>query len=90
MTVVALQKLARWIAMDGALGRRSFLESCAGIVAGGMTMQGSSAFAQPANAAAHFFPGFRRQTVQTSGATIMGVATLARGQRGARLGHPGC
>ena len=50
MTVAALQKLARWIAKDGALGRRSFLESCAGIVAGGMTMQGSSAFAQPANA----------------------------------------
>ena len=70
MTVVALQKLARWIAKDGALGRRSFLESCAGAIAGGVIMQTSSASAQSPSGSQNFFPGFRRQTVQTSGATI--------------------
>jgi haloacetate dehalogenase len=53
------------------IGRRSFLESCLGVIAGGMAVQGAPALAQPATASPmNFFPGFRREKVQTSGAAI--------------------
>lgn len=55
-------------ARDG-MGRRSFFESCAGVLAGAMvTTQTAPALAQ--TAPVNFFPGFRRQAIQTSGATI--------------------
>ena len=61
MTVLAQHLLSPGVARENALGGRSFLESCLGVIAGGMAAQG---------APARFFPGFRRQTVQTSGTTI--------------------
>ena len=71
MTVLAPHLLTRWVAKENALGRRSFLESCLGVIAGGMAAPGAPALAQPATTSpVSFFPGFRRQTVQTSGTTI--------------------
>jgi haloacetate dehalogenase len=71
MTVLAPHLLTRWVAKENALGRRSFLESCLGVIAGGMAAQGAPALAQPATTTpVSFFPGFQRQTVQTSGTTI--------------------
>ena len=71
MTVLAPRLLARWVARENTLGRRSFLESCLGVIAGGMAAQGAPALAQPvATSPVNFFPGFRRQTLQTSGTTI--------------------
>jgi haloacetate dehalogenase len=62
--------LARWVESENAMSRRPFLESCAGIVAGAIAAQGSPAFAQNSTANRDFYPGFRRETVQTSGTTI--------------------
>lgn len=70
MTALDPKTLSHWFTQEGTLGRRSFLESCLGVIAGGMAMQSSPTLAQPAAVSANFFPGFRRQTVQTSGATI--------------------
>jgi haloacetate dehalogenase len=48
-----------------------FLESCLGLIVGGMTMQDGSVLAQALQTSPiEFFPGFRRQTIQTSGTTI--------------------
>ena len=53
------------------IGRRPFLESCVRVLAGAMAAQPSLALAQTAPpGAANFFPGFRRQRVETSGAKI--------------------
>ena len=54
-----------------ALGRRSFLEALA-VIASGTTAQAAPAFAQPVETTSpvNFFPGFRRETIQTSGTTI--------------------
>jgi pimeloyl-ACP methyl ester carboxylesterase len=71
MTVLAQHLLTPWVAKKNALRRRSFLESCLGVIAGGMAAQGAPALAQPATTSpVSFFPGFQRQTVQTSGTTI--------------------
>ncbi|MEA2990593.1 MAG: haloacetate dehalogenase, partial [Alphaproteobacteria bacterium] len=51
------------------LGRRSFLGASVGAVAGGLAAQPLPLRAQPASGR-DFFPGFRRQTVETSGTTI--------------------
>lgn len=53
---------------EDAIGRRPFLESCVGVFAAAMVTQSSPAMAQPSPT--NFFPGFRRQTVQTNGAAI--------------------
>lgn len=53
---------------EHAIGRRPFLESCVGVFAAAMATQSSPAMAQPSPA--DFFPGFRRQTVQTNGTAI--------------------
>jgi haloacetate dehalogenase len=54
-----------------ALGRRSFLEALA-VIASGTTAQAAPAFAQPVatTSPVNFFPGFRRETIQTSGTTV--------------------
>jgi pimeloyl-ACP methyl ester carboxylesterase len=71
MAVLAPNTQARRSASGSALARRSFLERCLGVVVGGMTMQGAPALAQTAmTSPMDFFPGFRRQTIQTSGTTI--------------------
>jgi len=72
MTDLDPDVLARWLNRGNPIGRRSLFESCACIVAGAMaTVQNAPALAQPlAAAAANFFPGFRRQTIQTSGTPI--------------------
>jgi haloacetate dehalogenase len=63
--------LERSLARENAIGRRSFLESCGGVIAGAMAAQNSSALAQELTSnPSNFFPGFRRQTVQTSGTSI--------------------
>jgi haloacetate dehalogenase len=41
-----------------------------GVVAGATAAQGAPALAQPAASPVNFFPGFRRQTIETSGTTI--------------------
>src|ERR1700694_5365631 len=57
---------ARRVARRNAIGRRFFLESCLGVMAGAIAVQSSPAFAQTAAASSvNFFPGFRRQTIQT-------------------------
>jgi haloacetate dehalogenase len=57
-------------AWENALERRTILRGCLGVVATGMAVNGP-AFAQPTTASPmNFFPGFRRQTIQTSGATV--------------------
>jgi haloacetate dehalogenase len=57
-------------AWENALERRTILRGCLGVVATGMAVNGA-AFAQPTTASPmNFFPGFRRQTIQTSGATV--------------------
>ena len=54
-----------------AIGRRSFLKSSISAMAGAMAAQSSPALAQTETTnPVNFFPGFRRQTVQTSGTTI--------------------
>jgi haloacetate dehalogenase len=54
-----------------ALATRSFLETCAGVIAGAVAVQSSAVLAQTEIARSmNFFPGFRRQTVQTGGAAI--------------------
>jgi haloacetate dehalogenase len=71
MTNLDPRLLTRWLASGNALGRRSFLESCLGVIAGGLAAQGSPALAQTVTARpVDFFPGFRRQTIQTSGTSI--------------------
>jgi haloacetate dehalogenase len=71
MTVLAPDLLARLVAREGAIERRSFLRGCAGVFVGGMATQRASALAQSTSPSSmNFFPGFRRQTIQTSGATI--------------------
>jgi hypothetical protein len=57
-----------WITRGNPIGRRCLFESCVGIVAGVMAMQKSPAL--ETDSPANFYPGFRRQTVQTSGTTI--------------------
>jgi haloacetate dehalogenase len=54
-----------------ALGRRSFLEALA-VIASGTAAQGAPAMAQPLGTTSpvNFFPGFRHETIQTSGTTI--------------------
>jgi len=65
------QLLAGSVARGSAIGRRSFLESCLGVFAAAVAAQGSSALAQTVTASpVNFFPGFRRQMVQTSGTMI--------------------
>ena len=62
---------ARRVARRNAIGRRFFLESCLGAMTGAIAAQSSPALAQTVAASSvNFFPGFRRQTVQTSGTTI--------------------
>jgi hypothetical protein len=54
-----------------AIGRRPFLESCVGVLAGIIAAQTAPALAQTVTGGqVNFFPGFRRQTMQTSGTTI--------------------
>src|SRR5260370_7943191 len=63
--------LERCLERENAIGRRSFLENCGGVVAGAMAAQNSPALAQALTSnPSNFFPGFRRQTVQTSGTSI--------------------
>lgn len=51
--------------------RRSLLESSIGVIVGGLALQAPPAVAQGVTAnPMNFFPGFRRQTIQTSGTTI--------------------
>src|SRR6187551_1916987 len=54
------------------IGRRPFLESCVGVIAGAMAAQTSPVLAQTVSSGSpvNFFPGFRRESIQTSGATI--------------------
>ena len=54
------------------IGRRPFLESCIGVIAGAMAAQTSPVLAQTVSSGSpvNFFPGFRRESIQTSGATI--------------------
>jgi len=54
------------------IGRRPFLESCVGAIAGAMAAQTSPVLAQTVSSGSpvNFFPGFRRESIQTSGATI--------------------
>jgi len=69
MADFAPNALSRWVAGENTLGRRFFIESCAGAVVAGMAAQAAPAqtvAAVPTN----FFPGFQRQTIQTSGTTI--------------------
>jgi haloacetate dehalogenase len=71
MTVFCQDVLAPRIASGSAFARRSFLESCLGLIVGRMIMQEAPVLAQTAETSRiDFFPGFRRQTIQTSGATI--------------------
>src|SRR5258708_2874272 len=71
MTDLDSHLLARWLARGNAIGRRSFIESSVGVIAGAMAAQSSAALAQTVTASpVNFFPGFRRQTVETSGTTI--------------------
>jgi haloacetate dehalogenase len=71
MTVFCQDVLAPRIASGSVFARRSFLESCLGLIVGGMTMQDGSVLAQALQTSPiEFFPGFRRQTIQTSGTTI--------------------
>jgi haloacetate dehalogenase len=61
----------RWIDGKGALARRSFLQGCAGAIAGAIDVKSAPVFAQTETTSPmNLFPGFRRQTIQTSGATI--------------------
>jgi haloacetate dehalogenase len=70
MTFLA-DRLVRCVTSENTFGRRSFLASGLGAVAAGLAMQGPSARAQTAGAdPKNFFPGFRRQLIQTTGATI--------------------
>jgi len=54
------------------IGRRPFLESCVGAIAGAMAAKTSPVLAQTVSSGSpvNFFPGFRRESIQTSGATI--------------------
>src|ERR1700687_1946096 len=71
MTNLDPHLLTRWLASGSALGRRSLLKNCVGVIAGALAGQSSPALAQTVTASSvNFFPGFRRQTVQTSGTTI--------------------
>src|SRR5262245_22067260 len=66
-----LQHLIGSAEKGNEMGRRSFLGSCAAIVAGAAASRSSTALAQTTPVSSgSFFPGFRRQAVQTSGATI--------------------
>ena len=57
--------------LKNTIGRRPFLESCVGVIAGTMATHTSPAFAQTStNSSVNFFPGFRRQTVETTGTQI--------------------
>src|SRR5258708_12816162 len=64
-------RLARRGARRNTIARRFFLESCLGAMTGAIAAQSSPALAQTVAASSvNFFPGFQRQTVQTSGTTI--------------------
>ena len=53
------------------LVRRSFLGASVGAMAAGFAAQALPALAQtPTDVTSNFFPGFRRNTIQTSGTTI--------------------
>ena len=57
--------------LQRALARRSFLEASAGVIAGVVAVQTAPALAQTETTGPmNFFPGFRLQTIQTTGATI--------------------
>jgi haloacetate dehalogenase len=71
MTVLAQNLPSPRVVTRNALGRRSFLESCVGVIVGGMAAPGAPAIAETVTTnPMNFFSGFRRQTVQTSGTTI--------------------
>jgi haloacetate dehalogenase len=71
MTDLDPHLLPSWLARGNAIGRRSFIESSVGVIAGTIAAQSSSALAQTVTASpVNFFPGFRRQSVQTSETTI--------------------
>src|SRR5260370_12254977 len=64
-------RLARRVARRNTIARRFFLESCLGAMTGAIAAKSSRVLAQTiASSSVSFFPGFRRQTVQTSGTTI--------------------
>jgi len=64
MTMIGLRTVRE------AIGRRPFLEYCVGGVVAAISGP-SSPLAQTATAGTvNFFPGFRRQAIQTSGTTI--------------------
>src|SRR5437588_5049675 len=70
MTALATRRVRRLTSED-VLGRRSFLVNWLGVMAAGFAAQATPACAQPAiGTSMNFFPGFRRQTIRTSGATI--------------------
>jgi haloacetate dehalogenase len=63
--------LIRQITSANSVGRRAFLESSVGAIAGAIATHSSPALAQAATGSpVNFFPGFRRQMVETSGTTI--------------------
>jgi haloacetate dehalogenase len=71
MTNLNPRQLTRWLARGKPVGRRSFLETSIGAIAGAIVMQSTPSLAQnAATKQTEFFPGFRRQTIQTSGTTI--------------------
>jgi hypothetical protein len=54
-----------------AIGRRTFLERSVGILAGAAAVHSAPTLAQTGpGIATNFFPGFRRQKIETSGTTI--------------------
>jgi haloacetate dehalogenase len=57
-------------AWENALERRTILQGCLGVVAAGMAITGAALAQSTTGSPMNFFPGFRRQTIQTSGATI--------------------
>src|SRR5947209_14839316 len=62
---------ARRVVSKNVLGRRSFVVNWLGVMAAGFAAQATPAPAQPAiGNPMSFFPGFRRQTIQTSGANV--------------------